>query len=99
MTFMLLISPMIRHLQGRIDPLPESHAVTLRHSGPGRATGCGFVWARESQVRSELFVRPHAPSNPIDAIAWADGIARSAFSSAPDGMADAEYYPFSSWLQ
>jgi molybdopterin molybdotransferase len=99
MSFVLLITPLIRRLQGRIDLLPTSRHVALDRRDSTKAPTREFAWAREADVRSEISVRPHSPANPIDAIAWSDGIAGSIATSVLGNRVEARYYPFSSWLR
>jgi molybdopterin biosynthesis enzyme len=99
MAFMLLISPLIRRLQGRTHPLPASPLATVRRRrSRALVRGC-FLWAHETGTRSELAVHPHLQERPVDAIAQSDGIARSADASWRGETVHARYYPFATWLQ
>jgi molybdopterin molybdotransferase len=98
MSFMLLISPLIRRLQGRNDLLPSSRVATVHRRRAKAAVRGEFRWAREMAVRSEISVHARANACPIDSIACSDGIARDMHVSASGEVVDALYYPFATWL-
>jgi molybdopterin molybdotransferase len=98
MSFMLLLSPLIRRLQGRTDLLPSSRAATVHRRRVKAAARGEFRWAHETGVRSEISVHARRQACPIDSIAGADGIARDMNVSDGGEVVDAQYFPFATWL-
>jgi len=97
--FVLLVTPAIRHLQGRTDLLPASRAATLRRPQRQAPVKGRFLWAQETDRRAEIALQPAHAATPGAAIARADGIARGTASSVFGDIVDVHYYPFSNWLQ
>jgi molybdopterin molybdotransferase len=97
--FVLMVTPAIRHLQGRTDLLPSSRAATLNRPQRSAPVKGRFLWARETDYRSEIALHLRQTSQPGNAIACADGIARGTTSSVLSDIVGAHYYPFSTWLQ
>ena len=98
-TFVLLVTPAIRHLQGRTDLLPASRAATLRRPQRQAPVKGRFLWAQETDRRAEIALQPAHAATPGAGIARADGIARGTANSVFGDVVDVHYYPFSNWLQ
>ena len=99
MLFTLLLSPLIRRLQGRSDLLPPSHTALLHAPREIASAGPRFLWARETGQRSALCTESIASTDPLAALALSDGIARHGSVSLAAHDIEAQYYPFSDWLR
>jgi molybdopterin molybdotransferase len=99
--YSLLVTPLIRTMQGRESVMPAVHWGVLD-------TSRHFLEKREEFLRVQLHARdtglpglepyPQQGSNIISALAWADGLARVTPNTKVTGGSTLRYYPLSDWL-
>lgn len=99
--FTLLVSPLVRRMQGRADIFPYVSHVTLRTESPRQNSREEFLRARLQLVtgsNAELEVFPNQGSGVMSSLPWATGLARiPADVPVYDGEKVA-YYELSRWL-
>lgn len=99
--FTVLVSPLVRRMQGRAEILPPTATAELRTSKPQGDSRENFlrVQARVG-VTGQLEVVPHAgqTSGILHALAWSDGLARIPAGRELTDGAYVKYYAFSDWL-
>jgi molybdopterin molybdotransferase len=99
--FTLLVTPLIRRMQGRDHVFPPVVQLTLRTSAPRRDSREEFLRVRHSVATggsSEIHPYAHQGSGVVSSLPWADGLARiPAGVSVFDGE-KVDYYDFAHWL-
>lgn len=99
--FTLLVTPLIRRMQGRTDIFPYVSHVTLRTDQPRQDAREEFLRAQLHLVtgsNAELTLFARQGSGVVGSLAWASGLARiPAGTTVYDGEKVA-YYEFSRWL-
>ena len=99
--FTLLVTPLIRRMQGRTDIFPYVSHVTLRTDQPRQDAREEFLRAQLHLVtgsNAELMLFARQGSGVVGSLAWASGLARiPAGTTVYDGEKVA-YYEFSRWL-
>lgn len=99
--FTLLVSPLIRRMQGRTDIFPYVSFVTLRTEAPRQDSREEFLRTRLRLVtgsNAELEIYPKQSSGVVSSLGWATGLARiPADLPVYDGEKVA-YYELSRWL-
>lgn len=98
MAFVLLVSPLIRRLQGRSHLLPARRTATVQRADAPGPFCEQFLWAHESGTRSDLSVRPLSAC-PIDAISHSDGIVHCMPVTSSEERRELQYFAYASWLQ
>lgn len=100
--FTLLVTPMIRAMQGRIDTLPPVQRGTLQSDtswGGGSRDDFLRVQATYGKQLPTLTPHPQQSSGALSSLAWADGLARvPAGNPASDG-ALLSWYSLADWLR
>ena len=98
--FTLLVSPLLRRMQGRRDPFPPVRRVVLRTQTVRQDSREEFlrVQCRPEGDGEALHPYRHQGSGAIGSLPWADGLARiPPDTPVPDGT-PVDYYDFARWL-
>jgi len=98
--FTLLVSPLLRRMQGRRELFPPVRKAVLRTQTVRRDGREEFlrVQCRAAGDTVELHPYRHQGSGAIGSLSWADGLARiPADTSVPDGTL-VDYYDLAYWL-
>ncbi|GAA5235928.1 molybdopterin molybdotransferase MoeA [Verticiella sediminum] len=99
--FTVLVSPMLRRMQGRTGVRPPVQHGVLRTATPSSDSRENFLRVRAAADEAgRLVLTPHRgqTSGIMSALPWADGLARiPADATRGDGDVVA-YYPLASWL-
>lgn len=100
--FTLLVTPLIRTMQGRRETLPPILRGTLRTQSVWRGgSRDDFLRVQVSYQGDRAALSPHhqQSSGALSSLAWANGLARvPAGGSATDGM-QLDWYALSDWLR
>jgi len=99
--FTLLVTPLIRRMQGRSDIFPYVSHVTLRTEQPRQDSREEFLRARLNLVtgsNAELELFGRQGSGVTASLAWASGLARIPASHPVYDGEKVAYYEFSRWL-
>ncbi|MGB6009427.1 gephyrin-like molybdotransferase Glp [Castellaniella sp.] len=100
--FTVLVSPLIRGLQGRNRILPPTRRGILQTDRPLGGDRDDFVRIQASLAPSgATMLTPHAQqsSGALSSLAWADGLARIPAGSQLSSGADVSWYALSDWLR
>jgi len=98
--FMLLVSPLIRGLQGRRDVLPPVRRGildTLRPVG-GERDDFLRVQAAQGAGLPRLTPHPQQSSGALSSLAWAHGLARIPAGARLESGAEVDWMALSDWL-
>jgi molybdopterin molybdotransferase len=99
--FTLLVTPLIRRMQGRDQVFPRVAQVTLRTSTPRKDSREEFLRVRHSVATggtSELNPYMHQGSGVVSSLPWADGLARIPADVAVFDGEKVDFYDFAHWL-
>ena len=99
--FTLLVSPLVRRMQGRTEIFPYVGHVTLRTDAPRQDSREEFLRARLRLVtgsNAELEVFPNQGSGVVSSLAWATGLARIPADVPVYDGEKVPYYELSRWL-
>jgi molybdopterin molybdotransferase len=99
--FTLLVTPLIRRMQGRDRVFPPVVQLTLRTSVPRKDGREEFLRVRHSVVvggSSELNPYAHQGSGVVSSLPWADGLARIPAGVPVFDGEKVDYYDFAHWL-
>jgi len=100
--FLLLVSPMVRAMQGRATVLPATETGTSAQDMANHNTRTEFVrvQAIPDGAQSKLLTHyPQQESNIISSLPWASGIARIPAQTVIPAGGSLIYYPFASWFR
>lgn len=99
--FMVLVTPLIRRMQGRADIMPRVEILPLRTQRRWNDTREEFLRVRceaDPQFGASLSTHNNQGSGMISALAWSDGLARiPPLGDVGDGQ-QVRYYAFANWL-
>jgi molybdopterin molybdotransferase len=100
--FTLLVTPLIRRMQGRTDLFPRVQQVPLRLRTPHHDLREEFLRVRLCQASSdsmaELTPVDRQDSSIISSLLWADGLARIPADTPVHNGGRVAYYDFGCWL-
>lgn len=100
--FTLLVSPLIRGLQGRVQVLPPTRRGILRTDHPLGGDRDDFIRIQASlSPDGTTLLTPHSQqsSGALSSLAWADGLARIPAGSRLSSGAEVSWYALSDWLR
>ncbi|WP_323018106.1 gephyrin-like molybdotransferase Glp [Castellaniella sp.] len=100
--FTLLVSPLIRGLQGRSQTLPPVRYGTLHTDRPLGGDRDDFIRIQAALTPSgDTVLTPHRQqsSGALSSLAWADGLARIPAGSRLSSEAGVTWYALSDWLR
>lgn len=99
--FMLLVSPLIRGMQGCRGMLPPTRRGILRLDKPMHGKRDDFLRIQANTVESglpTLTPHPQQSSGAISSLAWAHGLARVPADIQVASGTELDWYAFSDWL-
>lgn len=100
--FTLLVSPLIRGLQGRTDILPAVRRGILHTEHPLGSGRDDFIRIQAQQPGNGLpGLTPHTQqsSGALSSLAWADGLARIPADAQLETGAEVDWYALGDWLR
>ena len=99
--FALLVSPLIRRMQGRSELMPAvqyGRLITTRRFGSSREEFIRVQLRHTPEDRPELIPHADQGSAIISSLSWADGLARIPADGQAVGGDTVAFYPFAGWL-
>ncbi|MFA5662824.1 MAG: gephyrin-like molybdotransferase Glp [Castellaniella sp.] len=99
--FTLLVSPLIRGMQGRHTVYPPVRRGVLAHSGTPGGERDDFLRVQAHQQgpgTPQLTAHPQQSSGAQASLAWAHGLARIPAGARLHAGAEVDWYAFSDWL-
>lgn len=100
--FTLLVTPLIRAMQGRIDPLPAVQRGTLSSNASwGGGSRDDFLRVQVAYGAQLPALTPHAQqsSGAMSSLAWADGLARVPIGDPVSDGTPLSWYALADWLR
>jgi len=98
--YTLLVSPLVRTLQGRADIFPAVYTGIAQHSITNAEGRTEFVRVRSEPAPQHphgLTAYPQQGSNIVSSLPWASGLARIAAKTTVAAGSPLDYYPLALW--
>jgi len=98
--YTLLVSPLVRSLQGRVEVFPSVDTGIARHEIANRENRTEFVRVRaqaSDQHPHLLTAYPQQGSNIVSSLPWASGLAKIPAQTTVTAGSALEYYPLVLW--
>jgi len=99
--YTMLVSPLVRRMQGRSVVFPPVRTARLRLTRPHKDSREEFLRVQASQVAdgtTELLPYPNQDSSVISSLAWATGLARTPAGETVNDGDTVNYYDVAHWL-
>ncbi|CAM4326287.1 gephyrin-like molybdotransferase Glp [Bordetella tumbae] len=99
--YAMLVSPLVRRMQGRTNPFPQVSTAALRLSRPHKDSREEFLrvqWRHTADGAPELVPYANQDSSVISSMPWASGLARTPAGETVNDGDIVKYYDVAHWL-